>query len=85
MLDTENEINDDPFDANQDCDFLNSPSNPSRAIQLIQDKRVQPCSIAQLTNDDVPKESTFQLRTKIAYRYEFRKEVKVTVEPEFLR
>ena len=81
MLDTENEINDPPFRTNnQNCDFLSG----QRIVKLIQDKSVQPCSIAQLSNKEVSKESTFQLRTKIAYRYEFRKEIKVTVEPEFL-
>ena len=69
----------------------------TNAEKLIQDERIVPCTIKQrvdctdqsqdnvnsLQNKCVAKETTQQLTVDIAYIYEFRDEVRVTVEPAF--
>ena len=78
LIGTENSIFDEPFQsaAQGECSFTEDVE-----IALIQGKRSLPCHIKQL--DDVVKETTNQLTTQISYRYEFRKETRVTVEPKF--
>lgn len=81
---TSTNIFDSPFSAPQDqCSF-----KKDEGIKLIENKRTLPCRITQLKDctgapaaDCVSKETTHQLTVDIAYLYEFRKEVKVTVEP----
>jgi len=79
LKDITNEIFDDPFktDKQSKCSF-----SEKRIIPLVQDKRELICHIKQLTDNDVPKETTNQLKTQIHYLYEFRKEAKVVVNPK---
>lgn len=60
-------------------------------VKLIQNKRTLPCNIRQLYDctggasaNCVAKETTYKLEVAIDYLYEFRKEVRVTVEPKAL-
>ncbi len=79
LSDTEHDIFDSPFQTQeqQGCHF-----QTGKPIKLIQNKREIPCWIAQLSDRDVPKETTNQLTARIEYLYEFRKETTVTVEPK---
>lgn len=79
LLKTENSIFSTLFQTSeqQACDFKEDST-----VSLIQDKRNIPCYIKQLSDADVPKETTYQLTAAISYLYEFRKEVRVTVEPK---
>lgn len=63
---------------NQKCPF-----EPGKPINLIQDERELPCWVKHLSDGQVPKETTHQLTVDISYLYEFRKQVRATVEPPF--
>lgn len=85
MEDTTKSIFDNPFTITEQnsCTFKEDSE-----IELIENKRDLQCFIKQLPDcasgsgtGCVAKETTHQLTVDIAYLYEFRKEVKVTVEP----
>ncbi|MBI4021246.1 MAG: hypothetical protein HY369_03315 [Candidatus Aenigmarchaeota archaeon] len=68
-----------PFSAKVDgCSFA-----VNQGIRLIQDERSLPCHITQPADEDILKETTRQLTVDISYVYEFRDDIKVTVEAPF--
>ncbi|MBL7160276.1 MAG: hypothetical protein ISS93_00285 [Candidatus Aenigmarchaeota archaeon] len=72
----------EPFNAKTDgCSFKKN-YDEKKPEKLIQKSRTLPCNIMQLTDTDVPKETTRHIKVETEYKYEFRDDVKVTVNPQ---